>query len=207
MIQNHSNLELKGLHVYDGNLRERDLIKREQICNEAFEPVVHFVEKLHQAGIQIKTIVAGGSPGFSIHAKRKSIETSPGTTVLWDYGYGTAFPDLDFKIAALVFTRVISKPGNDLLCFDLGHKAIGDDMPNPRVYLMGFSAFEVMKHNEEHLVIKTPEANKWKIGDSCFGIPYHICPTVVRYNSAFVIKDNKLIDEWKITARDRKLTI
>ena len=207
LIQKLPNVELQGLHVYDGNLHEKDLSKRKKLCDEAFEPVNHLIEKLRQSGIPVQSVVAGGTPGFPIHAKRKSVETSPGTTILWDYGYATSFPDLEFLNAALVFTRVISKPGEDLLCFDLGHKAVGDDMPNPRVYLIGIKKFEVIKHNEEHLTIRTPEAINWNIGDHCFGIPYHICPTVVRYDSAYVVKDNKIMDKWKITARDRKLTI
>jgi D-serine deaminase-like pyridoxal phosphate-dependent protein len=201
------NIALYGLHVYDGHIHESDPVRRKVLCDEAYEPVHRMIEKLSKSGIQLPAIVAGGTPTFPIHAKRSGTEVSPGTTVLWDYGYSHSFPDMSYLHAALVLTRVVSKPGDDLLCFDLGHKAVGDDMPNPRVHLLGFNSYEFIKHNEEHLVIKTKEAVSWNVGDPCFGIPYHICPTVIRYDAALVVENHRVIDEWKITARDRKITI
>jgi D-serine deaminase-like pyridoxal phosphate-dependent protein len=207
LIGDLPNISLCGLHVYDGHIHESDPFRRKIGCDEAYEPVHGMIEKLSKSGIQVPTVVAGGTPTFPIHAKRSGTEVSPGTTVLWDYGYSHSFPDMSYLHAALVLTRVVSKPGDDLLCFDLGHKAVGDDMPNPRVQLLGFNSYEIIKHNEEHLVVKTKEAVSWKVGDHCFGIPYHICPTVIRYDSALVVENHTVVDEWKITARDRKITI
>src|SRR5947207_2782744 len=79
---------------------------------------------------------AGGSPTFPIHASHTDRECSPGTTVLWDFGYGDKYPDLAFQPAAVLLTRVISKPGPDRLCLDLGHKAVAPEMPHPRVRLL-----------------------------------------------------------------------
>ena len=33
-------------------------------------------------------------------------------------------------------------------------------------------------HSEEHLVLETPRAAEFKIGDVLYGVPWHICPTV-----------------------------
>ena len=49
--------------------------------------------------------------------------------MLWDFGYADMFADLDFLMAALVLTRVVSKPGVNRLCLDLGHKAIAAENP------------------------------------------------------------------------------
>ena len=207
LITELPNISFAGLHVYDGHIHQCDLEQRKLVCNETYKVVDNLIEKLSESGIYIPAVVVGGTPTFPIHASWDNVELSPGTTILWDYGYSSSFPDLDFLHAALVFTRVVSKPSIDILCFDLGHKAIGDDMPNPRVHLFGIHDYEIIKHNEEHLVIKTKEAVSWKVGDHCFGIPYHICPTVIRYDSALVVENHTVIDEWKITARDRKITI
>ena len=49
-------------------------------------------------------------------------------------GYSTLYPDLDFLVAAAVLSRVISKPGRNRLCLDLGHKAVAaDPVDAPRV--------------------------------------------------------------------------
>ena len=42
-------------------------------------------------------------------------------------GYSTTLPDLDFLPAVLLLTRVVSKPGPNLICLDLGHKAVASE--------------------------------------------------------------------------------
>src|SRR5207302_169959 len=79
---------------------------------------------------------AGGTPTFPIHARRADLECSPGTCVFWDASSASKLPDLSFLPAALVLTRVISKPAPDRLCLDLGHKALASEMPHPRVQFL-----------------------------------------------------------------------
>jgi len=127
--------------------------------------------------------------------------------VLWDYGYGSAFTDLDFLIAALVLTRVVSKPGPNRLCLDLGHKAIASENPAPRVQFPEIPDAIAIGHSEEHLVIETSQAASFAPGDCIFGIPRHICPTVALYSEATVISKGRATDKWRVTARERRLTI
>jgi D-serine deaminase-like pyridoxal phosphate-dependent protein len=56
-------------------------------------------------------------------------------------------------------------------------------------------------------VIRTASADKYKPGDILYGIPWHICPTVDRYDTVFVISDHKVIGQWNVEARKRKITI
>jgi D-serine deaminase-like pyridoxal phosphate-dependent protein len=155
----------------------------------------------------VPRVVAGGSPTFPFHAIRSGVECSPGTTVFWDSGYGNKLRDLDFIPAALVLTRVVSKPGPNLLCLDLGHKALGSEMPHPRVQFLNLPDYNAITHSEEHLVIESADANQFKIGDCLYGIPRHICPTVALHSSAVVIEAQKIVGSWKVVARDRRLSI
>jgi D-serine deaminase-like pyridoxal phosphate-dependent protein len=138
---------------------------------------------------------------------RKGVESSPGTLLLWDYGYSSSFTDMDFLHAAVLLTRIISKPGKDLLCLDLGHKAVASEMPQPRVKILGLKSYTIVNHNEEHMVIRTNEADKYKTGDTLYGIPWHICPTVDRYDSVSVVNEHKFTNQWNVEARKRKITI
>jgi D-serine deaminase-like pyridoxal phosphate-dependent protein len=122
-------------------------------------------------------------------------------------GQGYGVPGSAFLQAAVLMMRVVSKPGGNLLCLDLGHKAISAEMPHPRIHLPGLPDCRFVSHNEEHLVIETPDADAWHPGDVLYGIPWHICPTVPRYPSALVVRDGKVTEEWAITARDRKITV
>lgn len=200
-------LVAEGLHVYDGHIHEPDLTLREKICNDSFAPVINMIEELKNEGISPVRIIAGGTPTFPIHALRKNSETSPGTLLLWDWGYSSSFSDMNYFHAAVSLTRIISKPGKDLLCLDLGHKAIASEMPQPRIKLLEIEKYIIVSHNEEHMVIRTALADNYKIGDTLYGIPWHICPTVDRYNTVYVINDHKVTGQWNVEARKRKITI
>jgi D-serine deaminase-like pyridoxal phosphate-dependent protein len=200
-------INLRGLHVYDGHIHESDLAERRVTCERDYEPVTSLINSILKSGLHDPVIVAGGTPTFPIHASRLNTETSPGTCVLWDSGYLEHFPDLHFLPAALIMTRVVSKPGRKMLCLDLGHKAIAAEMPHPRVRLLDIQVKQFISHNEEHLVIESPEAEKWQPGDVLYGIPWHVCPTVPRYKFAWIIRNGAIEGEWQIDARDRMITI
>ncbi|MGC9942240.1 MAG: D-TA family PLP-dependent enzyme [Verrucomicrobiota bacterium] len=198
-------IEPKGLHVYDGHIDDDDISVRTKKCEEAFGPVVALRHQL--AGLPVPRIVAGGTPTFPIHARRHEVECSPGTCVLWDAGYGTSCPDLDFLHAALVLTRVVSKPGNNRLCLDLGHKAVAAEKPHPRVQFLNLPDAQAVTHSEEHLVVETPRAGEFAVGDVFYGVPRHVCPTVALHAAAVIIKNGNAEGRWQITARNRMLSV
>jgi D-serine deaminase-like pyridoxal phosphate-dependent protein len=197
-----------GLHVYDGHIHDSDLEVRRQRCAAAMAPVKSLLAELEAENMDTPVIVGGGTPTFPIHATDYPDHyCSPGTCLLWDYGYGTSFPDMDFLPAALVLTRVISKPTPGTVCLDLGHKAIASENPPPkRVALLGVPDAEIVGHSEEHLVVRSEKADSMEIGQTVYGIPWHVCPTVALHAEAVVVKDSVAVEEWPITARDRSLT-
>jgi D-serine deaminase-like pyridoxal phosphate-dependent protein len=200
-------LRAEGLHAYDGHIHDHDLSVRKQKCEEAWSGVTIMINEISRFLPGKVRVVAGGSPTFPIHAAREGVETSPGTVILWDYGYGSGFTDMNYLCAAILLSRVISKPADDLICIDLGHKAVASEMPHPRVKLCRFENYEFVAHNEEHLVIRLPEARKMKVGDVVYCIPWHICPTVDRHDKAWVIEDGRVTGQWSIEARKRKISI
>jgi D-serine deaminase-like pyridoxal phosphate-dependent protein len=129
--------------------------------------------------------------------------------VLHDNGYGTRFADLTgFVPAALLLTRVIGRPTPTRVTFDLGYKAVASDPPaGKRLILPELEQYEAVLQNEEHLVIETPQAERFKPGDVAYAIPTHICPTCAMHRRAYVVENGRLLGEWDIVARDRMLTI
>lgn len=200
-------ISVDGLHAYDGHIHDKNFEERQQQCDQAFEPVVQLKEILEASGIKPVRIVAGGSPTFPIHARRPGVETSPGTIILWDYGYSSSFTDMDYLHAAVLLTRVVSKPADDLICIDLGHKAVGSEMPQPRIKILGIDNYSITGHNEEHMVVKIPVDAKYEVGDTLYAIPYHICPTVDRYDKVYVVSKGMFEEVWDVTARRREITI
>lgn len=199
-----SGIAVKGLHAYDGHIYEPDLLKRTQECLEAFAPVKQLVAQIKEAGLPEPVIVAGGTPTFPVFAKMPDVECSPGTFALWDKGYGSLLQDLPFLPAALVVTRVISKPDHYTLCLDMGHKAVAaENELAKRVQILNLPNLQFLGHSEEHLVVRTKEANTINISDVFYGLPVHVCPTCALYDRAGVVSSGALTDEWKIIARDR----
>ena len=208
-LQNFPALKIEGLHIYDGHIHDSDIEIRKQKCDMYFPSVENLVEKLSAVGIQNLNIVAGGTPTFPIHAQRKMVECSPGTFVFWDKGYQHLFQEQDFETAALVVTRVISLPDKDKICLDLGHKSIAAENPlERRVFFLNAPNVKFIGQSEEHLVLGVPENHTYKIGDIFYGLPIHICPTCALYERAYILEDKNLTgEEWKIIARDKKISI
>jgi D-serine deaminase-like pyridoxal phosphate-dependent protein len=194
--------QIIGLHAYDGHLRDPDLSVRKKQSDEGFERVLKLQSQIGDPLI----IVAGGTPSFSIHAKRKNVECSPGTFIYWDKGYQSVLTEQPFLIAALVVTRVVSIPTSDTICVDLGHKGIASENPiDKRVYFLNGEGLTPISHSEEHLVLKT--SGKYKVGDVLYGIPHHICPTVNLYDAPNIIEHGRYVGNWETVSRKRKITV
>jgi D-serine deaminase-like pyridoxal phosphate-dependent protein len=193
-------VQFAGLHVYDGHIHDASLAARREQAGLVIEAIKKYD---HDRGVP--TVIGGGSPTFGCWATETTWQCSPGTTLLWDVGYGRSYPELEFCIAAALLTRVISKPTDDLVCLDLGYKAVASEMPlERRVTLPDIPDAQLVAHSEEHLVVRTSHAAKLSIGDSLLAFPTHICPTVALHAYATVIRDGEATDEtWRVTARDR----
>lgn len=200
-----------GLHAYDGHHRQA-AAERHAAVRAGLAPVLELRAALEAAGLPVPRVVAGGTPTFPVYATMTDIpglECSPGTYVLFDHGYGTALPDLTgLRPAAVLATRVVSKPTPTRVTLDLGTKAVAADPPLARrVHLLDAPPHEVVAHNEEHLVIETPHAGRYAIGDVAYAVPGHVCPTVALHRTAVLVEGGKVVGEWAVTARDRKLTV
>ncbi|SKB33830.1 D-serine deaminase, pyridoxal phosphate-dependent [Parapedobacter luteus] len=207
-IQLLDNIEVLGLHAYDGHLRDPDVSQRRQRCLLGIAPVWAMVSELERQGYPTPVVVAGGSPTFPIHAADTRVVCSPGTFIFWDKGYGDGLPEQHFVHAALVLTRVISLPTPTTLCLDLGHKAIAAENPiDRRIHLLNAPGLKPISQSEEHLVVEAHEGHGWKIGDVFYGLPYHICPTVALYERAIAIAEGQQSGVWPIKARDRQVIV
>ena len=201
-------LQFRGLHAYDGHIHDDSLDVRRERCNAAFEPILQFRCRLQGEGIIVKELVAGGSPTFGIHATYPDRTLSPGTTVLWDFGYGDKYPaDLPFQPAAMLLARVISKPGKNRITLDLGHKSVAPENPHPRVRFEELPDAVALMQSEEHLVLETDRAHEFTIGQALHGLPRHVCPTVSMHGEAYIIEGGQTTERWPITARNRLITV
>lgn len=209
-IEGSDHLVPAGLHLYDGQNHQTDPATRQRAVDRGWDAVRAFCERLEAAGLAVPAIVAGGTGTFPLYARKADprLELSPGTCVLHDHGYARMFPDMRFEAAALILTRVISRPARDLVTFDLGYKACASDPPaGGRLHFPAIPDAKEVLQNEEHLVIETARAARYQPGDVELAVPTHICPTSALHAHAWVVGEGRVKGRWEVTARDRALTL
>jgi D-serine deaminase-like pyridoxal phosphate-dependent protein len=205
-----AGLKFGGLHVYDGQNHQRELAERTEAVRRCWEPVADLLTRLDAAGLPTPRVVAGGTGSFPVFAAMSEprLELSPGTVVFHDFGYRDTFPDLAFVPAALMLTRVISRPTPERVTLDLGYKAVASDPPaGNRLLFPDLPDAKAVLQNEEHLVLETSRAAEFQPGDSILAIPKHICPTSALHKQVYVVSGGQVVGRWDVTARDRWLTI
>lgn len=203
-------IEPAGFHLYDGQNHQTDLAERTLAVDACWVPVTALRDRFTSKGWPVPRIVAGGTGSFPIFAQKEdpSLELSPGTCVFHDAGYDAMFPDLRFSPAALVLTRVISRPTADRVTFDLGYKAVASDPPaGRRLSFPDLPDAQEVLQNEEHLVVTTRREPPLQPGDEQLVVPRHICPTSALHKQAYVVADGDVVARWDVVARDRWLSV
>ncbi len=204
----HENIHLniQGLHLYDGHIRNPDFDQKKQLVDAAFAPVQAMVDTLAAAKLPAPQLICGGSPSFSVHAKRPGVVCSPGTFIYWDHGYANICPEQNFLPAIVIFARVISKPAAGIITADAGHKAMASENDLARrIHFLNASHLTPINQSEEHLVLKQEDETVYTVGDELYGLPYHVCPTVNLYERLQVVENGEVTGYWKTVARDRYL--
>jgi 3-hydroxy-D-aspartate aldolase len=206
----YPHLRCLGLHVYDGNFRQPGFAERKAAIDAAFAPLVTLIGQIAMAGLPAPQVVCGGTPAFTTHAGRAGVVCSPGTCLLADWGYGEGLPEQPFQWAAVLATRVISKPRPGYLTLDLGHKAVAAENPlDQRVKFLNLTGYRPVAQSEEHLVLEVASADwaHYPVGHLFYGVPYHICPTVNLYQEVQVVENGRVTGQWAVVARDRRITV
>ncbi|HVJ79852.1 MAG TPA: D-TA family PLP-dependent enzyme, partial [Planctomycetia bacterium] len=201
-----------GLHVYDGHTSQPEPQTRQAQVDDVWRRTKEFVRAVEDAGLPVPRIVCGGTGSFPMWAaigrEEPRIEASPGTFFLNDWGYFRRYPDLPYFPAAVLFTRVVSKPRPGRLTLDLGSKAVAPDSDVAlRAVILDLPDAAIVGQSEEHLVVETSEADRFEPGDLLYAWPNHICPTCALHKELLVVEQGKVAGSWPVAARDRVLGV
>lgn len=199
-----------GFHCYDGDRHEHDAGLRQTLVDQCDSAVFAVRRELMEDGFPVELMIFGGSPSFPCHThfKEEGVYYSPGTVFLNDIGYSSSFRDLKMTPAVTVMSRVVSHPDKGLFTLDLGYKAIAGDPPmESRGVLVNVEHCKPVLQNEEHWVFRMDEGYEVPaIGTVVYVIPYHVCPCAALYPSVLIAEQGELVDEWIVTARNRRIT-
>jgi D-serine deaminase-like pyridoxal phosphate-dependent protein len=197
-----------GLHCFDGHNNQEDPGERLAAARECLAALDRLQERVEQRGGKVPRRVLGGTSTFPCYAKMENTELSPGTCFLQDWNNLRRYKDMAFQPAALLFTRVVSKPSSGRVTVDAGSKAIATDPPDERGIVFSAEGFRPLFQSEEHWVFEAREAGRFRVGDGLYILPTHICPTFALHQSVRVVDaSGSWVDSWPVAARDRMLTL
>ena len=198
------NINLVGLHAYDGHIRDKSMDERIRHVEKDFVSF-HELRKLLPANLEY---VVGGTPSFLVHRANKEFVCSPGTFVFFDIGYASLYPKDEISLAVQLVSRIISKPTSSTICIDLGHKSVAaENTIENRVRFVNNPHWSLISQSEEHGIVEVGDSSQTKIGDIIFMYPYHICPSVALHQKLQVITHGELVGDWEVLARNRRINI
>ncbi|MEL6898883.1 MAG: alanine racemase, partial [Planctomycetota bacterium] len=205
------HLQVAGLHAYEGHLRGTDESKLITQLQDCMMPMMRLMHALSQDSLPVPQFITSGTatshlmqlwyhqlPGCEL---LPPLQVGAGTTIFFDAVQYQLCPSLPFQPAATLLTRVVSRPSDQLVCIDLGHKAVASEMPQPRIVLPQVPDARFVKHSEEHLVMETGDARSLEVGTELIAIPMHVCPTIALHRHVYPVVDDVAQAPWRVTPR------
>ena len=207
-----TRLEFRGLHYYDGQYGSMDNNGRTSTAHSGYDRLRHLVREIQQNGFNVAEIVTAGTPTFPCSLTYKGFQesgcvhrVSPGTLVYNDATSLAQLPqEFGYEPAVLVLSRIVSRPADNIITCDAGHKAVSADAGVPTCVVMGHSKLMPLPPSEEHLPLQLNELPGPSLGEALYLLPRHVCPTVNNFDLALAVRGGKIDSVEKVTARGRE---
>ncbi|MBM3945393.1 MAG: hypothetical protein FJ317_07910, partial [SAR202 cluster bacterium] len=193
-------LEFTGFSTYEGAI----LKKGAALENESrkwIQMVLDTRQAAEKAGLDVKTVSAGGTHNYDIAASMKGVTEVPaGTYALLDERYRTLRKEL--KPAASVMASIISTPEPSVAVGDAGMKGCGNDTGLPGV--KGRPDLGIKYLSAEHTNFIMDKAKRpFALGEKVSLIPWEIAVTCNLYDYIMAVRKDRLEAVLNVTARGR----
>jgi len=207
-----AGLTFRGLHYYDGQYGSLTESERTREAHRGYDCLLEIVSEVERAG-RVAEVITSGTPTFPCSLSYAGFRggnfvhrVSPGTIVYCDATSLEQLPaEYGYRAAALVLTRVVSRPHAGMVTCDAGHKAVSADAGVPTCVVMGHPELTPLSPSEEHLPLAVAEgAAGPQIGDALYLVPRHVCPTVNNFDCALLVRNGKVEGVERVSARGRE---
>ena len=190
-------IELRGLMGYEGHCAsEPDTELRARETRAAMERLTEVAVRCGAEGLPAGVVSAGATGTYETTGSYPGVtEVQAGTYVLMDLFHEGLAPE--FSFALTVATTAISRHG-DLVVFDAGRKAIGNDLLPPR---LAEGAGELAFIHEEHAGFRFPDGSPYRVGDRASLLPGYAPTTVNLFGAFHVVESGRVVDLWPVLAR------
>jgi D-serine deaminase-like pyridoxal phosphate-dependent protein len=208
-----AELQFRGLHYYDGQHGGLDEPERTTAAHAGYDCLLKLVRAIEDGGMSVPEVITAGTPTFpcalayqGFHGAGFIHRVSPGTIVYCDATSLAQLPAAyGYAPAALVLTRVVSRPHDGIITCDAGHKAVSADAGVPTCVVAGHPELAPLAPSEEHLPMAWNRKTAGpQVGEALYLLPRHVCPTVNNFDSALLARDGQIASVEKVTARGRE---
>ncbi len=207
-----AHLEFRGLHYYDGQYGSMNDNERTSAAHSGYDRLLDLVREIQQNGLNVPEVVTAGTPTFPCSLTYKGFQNSgfvhqvsPGTLVYNDATSLAQLPqEFGYEPAVLVLSRIVSRPADNIITCDAGHKAVSADAGVPTCVVMGRCEVMPLSPSEEHLPLRLNESRGPSLGKALYLLPRHVCPTVNNFDLALAVRDGRIESVEEVTARGRE---
>ncbi|MHB8580499.1 MAG: alanine racemase [Ignavibacteriaceae bacterium] len=209
-LSKYSNINIRGIFTHEGHVYNgKNLEEIRSLSLKAGKEMTETGKLLRNHGFNIDIISVGSTPSAYFIGEIDGItELRPGVYAFNDItqvNLGTCSID---NCALTVLSTVVSRPSPTRAIIDAGVKAMSavSSMPNDGTLglIKGYNNIKFdLESSEEHGILYSDNAIDLKIGDKIEIIPNHACTTVNMHDELYIVKNNKVIDIWKIAARGK----
>jgi D-serine deaminase-like pyridoxal phosphate-dependent protein len=206
-----AGLEFRGLHFYDGQYGAVEQSERTRATHAGYDRLLEAIENLRSQGIDVVEVVTAGTPTFPCSLSYQGFQNasfvhrvSPGTVAYNDAVSLAQLPRaFGYAPAALVLSRVVSRPHQGIVTCDAGHKSVGADAGVPTCVVLGHPELTPLAPSEEHLPLAGNDNGVPvpQIGDILYLLPRHVCPTVNNFDAALIVRSGKIEAVERVSAR------
>jgi D-serine deaminase-like pyridoxal phosphate-dependent protein len=207
-----AGLRFCGLHHYDGQIKNTG--PSAAAAREGYARLVELIAYLKQGGIEVREVITSGTPAmphalnFAPFSAGEFVHrVSPGTIVYNDRSSLKDLPEHGFQPAVLVLSTVVSRPRENRVTCDGGHKAVSADAGVPTCDVMGRPGLMALSPSEEHLPIEVRSGETPSRGELLYLLPAHVCPTVNNFDKAVLVSGGKVEEIVPVSARGREVFV
>ena len=208
-IERLPGLTFRGLMTYFGNVWGTE-DERKQEIPEVAAKVERALQAFSDAQMPVEIVSGGSTPSYRFsHQVAGVTEIRPGTYVYNDMNtYYQGVCELD-DCAARVLATVVSTavPGRAMI--DAGSKTLSSDAlgSGPKTgygYIAEAPDASLIKLNEEHGHVDiTKSAHHFRVGEVVSVIPNHVCTCVNMHDEVFLVRNDEVVDCWRVAARGK----
>lgn len=196
---------LRGLHFYEGHVRDDDAEERRVRCHALFDRFLMLVERVEAAAGRPLELVTSGTPSFEAGLSYPGFagrehRVGPGTIVMNDLRSDT-FGLTGFQHAATVLATVVSAPTASRVTVDAGSKAVDAACGPPCAKVVGWRALRPGSPSEEHMPLVADDGVTPAPGSRVELVPMHVCPTVNLADRAVLLEGDEIVGIVPVAAR------